>query len=103
MPKAFPLEFRRDLVAVARKRDATPTQIAKDSGSPRRVCIVGSSWPISRMVSLPVSPLRRRRRCASCVNAIGCSRRRTRFCGVQRSSLGSRSQNDVSADLRSCW
>ena len=32
MPKAFPLEFRRDVVAVARKREATLTQIAKDFG-----------------------------------------------------------------------
>ncbi len=32
MPKAFPLEFRRDVVAVARKREASLTQIAKDFG-----------------------------------------------------------------------
>ncbi len=32
MPKAFPIEFRRDMVAVARKGDATLTQIAKDFG-----------------------------------------------------------------------
>ena len=32
MPKAFPLEFRRDVVAVARKREAPLTQIAKDFG-----------------------------------------------------------------------
>ena len=32
MPKAFPEEFRRDVVAVARKREATLTQIAKDFG-----------------------------------------------------------------------
>jgi transposase len=32
MPKAFPLEFRRDVVAVARKGEATLTQIAKDFG-----------------------------------------------------------------------
>ena len=32
MPKAFPLEFRRDVVAVARKRESTLTQIAKDFG-----------------------------------------------------------------------
>jgi transposase len=30
MPKAFPLEFRRDVIAVARKRESTLTQIAKD-------------------------------------------------------------------------
>ena len=32
MPKAFRLEFRRDVVAVARKREATLTQIARDFG-----------------------------------------------------------------------
>lgn len=32
MPKSFPEEFRRDVVAVARKREATLTQIAKDFG-----------------------------------------------------------------------
>ena len=32
MPKAFPEEFRRDVVAVARKRQAPRSQIAKDFG-----------------------------------------------------------------------
>jgi transposase len=32
MPKAFPPEFRRDVVAVARKGDAPLAQIAKDFG-----------------------------------------------------------------------
>ena len=32
MPKAFPPEFRRDVVAVARKGDAPISQIAKDFG-----------------------------------------------------------------------
>ncbi|KPH21467.1 transposase [Rhodococcus sp. ADH] len=32
MPKSFPEEFRRDVVAVARKREAPLTQIAKDFG-----------------------------------------------------------------------
>jgi transposase len=32
MPKAFPEEFRRDVVAVARKSEAPITQIAKDFG-----------------------------------------------------------------------
>jgi transposase len=32
MPKAFPLEFRRDVVSVARKGDATLSQIAVDFG-----------------------------------------------------------------------
>jgi len=32
MPEAFPLEFRRDVVAVARRREASMSQIAKDFG-----------------------------------------------------------------------
>ena len=32
MPKAFPLEFRRDVVAVARKSEAPIAQVAKDFG-----------------------------------------------------------------------
>lgn len=32
MPKAFPAEFRRDVVAVARKGQAPLSQIAKDFG-----------------------------------------------------------------------
>jgi len=32
MPKAFPLEFRRDVVAVARRSDAPIAQVARDFG-----------------------------------------------------------------------
>jgi transposase len=32
MPKAFPLEFRRDVVAVARKGEASIAQVARDFG-----------------------------------------------------------------------
>ncbi len=32
MPKPFPLEFRRDVVAVARKGEAPIAQVAKDFG-----------------------------------------------------------------------
>lgn len=32
MPKPFPEEFRRDVIAVARKREAPLNQIAKDFG-----------------------------------------------------------------------
>ena len=32
MPKAFPAEFRRDVIAVARKSDASIAKIAKDFG-----------------------------------------------------------------------
>ena len=32
MPKAFPIEFRRDVVAVARSTDAPISQVARDFG-----------------------------------------------------------------------
>jgi len=32
MPKAFPEEFRRDVVAVARRREVSLSQVAKDFG-----------------------------------------------------------------------
>ena len=32
MPKVFPLEFRRDVVAVARRGEASIAQVAKDFG-----------------------------------------------------------------------
>jgi len=32
MPKPYPIELRRDIVAVARKREAPLSQIAKDFG-----------------------------------------------------------------------
>jgi len=32
MPKAFPIEFRRDVVAVARKGEAPLSQVARDFG-----------------------------------------------------------------------
>lgn len=32
MPRAFPLEFRRDVVAVARQSDAPIAQVARDFG-----------------------------------------------------------------------
>jgi transposase-like protein len=32
MPKAFPEEFRRDVVADARRREASMRQVAKDFG-----------------------------------------------------------------------
>ena len=37
MPKAFPLEFRRDVIAVAREGEAPLSQIANMSGRDRQV------------------------------------------------------------------
>jgi hypothetical protein len=41
MPKPYPVEFHRDVVAVARKREAPLSQIAKDSGLASRVWRTG--------------------------------------------------------------
>jgi transposase-like protein len=42
VPKPFPIEFRRDVVAVARKGQAPLSQIAKDfGGSPSLACTGG--------------------------------------------------------------
>ncbi len=41
MPKAFPLEFRRDVVAVARRKEAPRARSRATSGSPSRVCMGG--------------------------------------------------------------
>jgi hypothetical protein len=38
IPKAFPPEFRRDVVAVTRKGEVPDSQIAKAFGSPSPVC-----------------------------------------------------------------
>lgn len=42
MPKAYPLEFRRDAIAVARRREAPLAQIAKDFGI-SETCL--QRWP----------------------------------------------------------
>jgi transposase len=42
MPEAFPVEFRRDVVAVARKGEAPLSQMAKISGYRNLACTAGS-------------------------------------------------------------
>ena len=37
MPKAFPMEFRQDVIRVYRDSDASMAQVAKDFGSQHRV------------------------------------------------------------------
>jgi transposase len=41
MARPFPAGFRRDVVAVARKREAPISQIAKTSGVPKQPCTTG--------------------------------------------------------------
>ena len=51
MPKAFPLEFRRDVVAVARKGEAPLSRSRRISGYRSPACIAGSSSPTSMTAS----------------------------------------------------
>lgn len=45
MPKAFPEGFRRDVVAVARRREAPMSRVAKDFGISEPCLAAGSSAP----------------------------------------------------------
>src|SRR6266508_3495566 len=98
MPKAFPIEFRRDVVAVARKGEAPLSQIAKDFGVSesclhRWLNLADVEDGVRPGVTSAESAELRERRSGS-----GCWSRRTRSCaGRRRSSPASRSQNDVPA------
>ena len=47
MPKAFPIKFRRDVVAVARKGEAPLSQVAKDFGISES-CLRRGLWGLRR-------------------------------------------------------
>ena len=69
--KAFPPEFRRDVVAVARKGEAPVAQVARRTlGSPSRVCTAGAAWPISIKVCGRASRRRSPRSCGRAKNRI---------------------------------
>ena len=99
MPKAFPPEFRRDVVAVARKGEAPIAQIAKDFGISES-CL--HRWLKLADVDDGIRPgttssesaeLRELRR-----SATGCWSRRTRSCAGRRpTSPRTSPQNDVPA------
>ena len=78
MPKAFPVEFRRDVVAVARKGEAPLSQIAKGFGiwesCLHRWLKLADIGEASRRASL----LRSRRCCVSWGAATRCWTRKTR-------------------------
>jgi transposase len=97
MLKAFPIEFRNDVVAVARKRQAPLSQIAKDFGISES-CLHrwlhladvedGVRPGLTAAESAEIRELKKR---------TGCWNRRTRSCAGRRRSLpASRSQNDAS-------
>ncbi|PBC51517.1 hypothetical protein CJ177_34040 [Rhodococcus sp. ACPA1] len=54
MPKPYPEEFRRDVVAVARKREAPLEQIAKDFGISETCLKNRCARPTSRTAPEPV-------------------------------------------------
>jgi transposase-like protein len=101
MPKAYFEEFRRDAVAMARRKEASMRQIAKD---------IGISQPsLHRWVRRAEieDDLRERMTLAEeaeipcCQSATGCSSRRTRSFAEPPSTWARAStQNDVPAGLR---
>lgn len=100
MPKAFPVGFRRDVVAVARKVESSLAQTAKDFGISesclhrwlKQADVEDGVRPgVTTAESAEMRELKKRNRCS----------RRTRSCGGRRrSSLVSRSQNDLPARHR---
>lgn len=98
MLKAYPLDFCRDLIAVARRREAPLAQISKDFGV--------SDTSLQRWLWLadikdghrPGSPSPRKRSFVSVKNVTDCWSRRPRSCGVQPRIWRRRhSPNDVPA------
>ncbi len=85
MPKAYPREFRDDVVAVAQRREpgVTIKEIADDFGI-SETCL--QNWLRQADVEAGRKPAVRRltrRSCVSCVSATGCWSRRTRSCAGQ--------------------
>lgn len=98
MPKAFPIEFRRDVVAVARKGEAPLSQIAKDFGVSES-CL--HRWlnladiedgVRAGVTAIESAELRRRR------NVSACWSRKSRSCaGPRRTSPRTCPQNELPA------
>ncbi|BBZ29315.1 hypothetical protein MMAD_36100 [Mycolicibacterium madagascariense] len=102
MPKAFPEEFRRDVIAVARKGEASIRQVAKDFGI-SEACLHrwlkiadredGASVPVA-LAGLVTSP----RSCAKPTNGSSSWSRKRRSCAVPWAICPEAStQNDVPA------
>lgn len=101
MVKAYPEEFRRDVIAVARKGEAPIRQVAKDFGI-SETCLQrwlriadrddGVAGPGPASSGGEAAELREARK------RISCWSRRTRSCGERRRICRSRrSQNDLPA------
>ncbi len=95
MPKPFPAEFRRDVVAVARKHEAPISQIAKDFGISEATL---HNWLKKADIEDGARPGVTEKEAAEPGSGSGCWSRRTRSCaGQRRSSPGSCPQNEVPA------
>ena len=103
MPKPFPAEFRRDVIAVARKGEASLAQIARDVGISES-CLARRPWIADREDGLApaaagdrvAGPRTNPRSCGTCAGATSCSSRRTRCCGGRRRrSPATSSQRDL--------
>ena len=98
MPKPFPAEFRRDVVAVARKHEAPISQIAKDFGISEATL---HNWLKKADIEDGARPGVTERKPQSSGmpgNGSGCWSRRTRSCvGQRHSSPGNCPQNEVPA------
>jgi putative transposase len=84
VPKAFPAEFRRDVVAVARKGQASLAQIAKDFGISESCLHRWVKLAGSKKVCVRPSPPRTQLSFVRCGNVTGYWNRRTRSCAGSR-------------------
>lgn len=80
MPKAFPIEFRIDVVIVARKGEAPIAEIAKDFGVSESCLQRWLKLADIEDGNVPVSPRVSRQIFARRRSGLGCSSRRTRSC-----------------------
>ena len=98
MPKPYPPEFRRDVVAVARKHEAPLNQIAKDFGISES-CLM--NWLKKADVEDGVKPGVTEKESAElrdAKNVSGCLSKKPRSCAVPSPIFpGTSTQNDVPA------
>ena len=83
MPRKYPEEFRRDVIAETRRGDVTLRQVAEDFGV-SSTCV--QRWVAQAEIedgSRPGARRLSRPRCVSCGAVTVCSSRRTRYCVVR--------------------
>ncbi len=104
MPKPFPEEFRRDVIAVARKGEASRRQIAKDFGISEgclhrwlKIADREDASTLERRPRVPTNP----QSCGKRANGSSSSSKRPRSCAVPSPTCpGTSTQNDVPAGPR---